>query len=149
MSDEEIIYQYYLKLNIKSRNEAIELLKKRDFDMLHQNYGHWYIQKENIVKLNSTSITDVIKELSNIKVQENESEPFLSCCFDEFETMFGTNTESSIEIISYIYTVMPFEKCKTLAKLHTNSSLWKLKNQPNSKGAELYRKIIYNESKQK
>lgn len=142
MTHEEIVYQYYLKSTTKSRNEAIELLKKRDFTLLHRNYIHWFDKKEKNVKLKSTKISDAIKELSNIKFEDNESEPVLSCCVEENEAIFGGNTESSIEITSYIYTIVPFEKCESLAKHYANGSLWKLKHQPNSKDAESCRKIL-------
>ena len=142
MTQEEIVYQHYLKSTTKSRNEAIELLKKRDFTTLHRNYIHWFDKKEKNVTLESTTISDVIKELSSIKFEDNESEPILSCCVEESEAMFGGNTESSIEITSYIYTIVPFEKCESLAKHYANSSLWKLKHQPNGKDAESCRKIL-------
>lgn len=142
MTQEEIVYQHYLKSTTKSRDEAIELLKKRDFTTLHRNYIHWFDKKEKNVKLESTTISDVIKELSSIKFEDNESEPILSCCVEESEGMFGGNTESSIEITSYIYTIVPFEKCESLAKHYANSSLWKLKHQPNGKDAESCRKIL-------
>ncbi len=142
MTQEEIVYQHYLKSTTKSRDEAIELLKKRNFTTLHRNYIHWFDKKEKNVKLKSTTISDVIKELSSIKFEDNESEPILSCCVEESEGMFGGNTESSIEITSYIYTIVPFEKCESLAKHYANSSLWKLKHQPNGKDAESCRKIL-------
>ena len=142
MTQEEIVYQHYLKSTTKSRNEAIELLKKRDFTTLHRNYIHWFDKKEKNVQLKSTKISDVIKELSSIKFEDNESEPVLSCCVQESEAMFGSNTESSIEITSYIYTIVPFEKCESLAKHYASSSLWKLKHQPNGKDAESCRKIL-------
>jgi hypothetical protein len=142
MTQEEIVYQYYLTSTTKSRNEAIELLKKRNFTLLHRNYIHWFDKKEKNVKLKSTKISDAIKELSNIKFEDNESEPVLSCCVEENEAMFGSNTESSIEITSYIYTIVPFEKCESLAKHYAKDSLWKLKHQPNGKDAESCRKIL-------
>ena len=142
MTQEDIVYQNYIKSTTKRRDEAIELLKKRDFTTLHRNYIHWFNKKEKNVKLKSTTISDVIKELSSIKFEDNESEPILSCCVEESEGMFGGNTESSIEITSYIYTIVPFEKCESLAKHYANSSLWKLKHQPNGKDAESCRKIL-------
>lgn len=142
MTQEEIVYQHYLKATTKSRNEAIELLKKRDFASLHRNYIHWFDKKEKNVKLKSTTISDVIKELSIVKFENNETEPFLSCCIEESEAMFGGNTESSIEITSYIYSIVPFEKCESLAKHYASSSLWKLKYQPDGKDAEACRKIL-------
>jgi hypothetical protein len=142
MTQEEIVYEYYLKSTTKSRNEAIELLKKRNFTLLHRNYIHWFDKKEKNVKLKSTKISDAIKELSNIKFEDNESEPVLSCCVEENEAMFGGNTESSIEITSFIYTIVPFEKCESLAKHYAKDSLWKLKHQPNGKDAESCRKIL-------
>jgi len=133
---EEILYQYYLKLNTISRNEAIELLKKRDFTSIYRNYFHWINKKEKRVKLKSTKISDVIKELANIKYQDNESEPTLSCWFEEEEGILGSNVESGIEIVSYIYTIVPFERCESSAKHSTKNSLWKLKYQPNGKDAK-------------
>ena len=56
MTQEEIVYQHYLKSTTKSRDEAIELLKKRDFTTLHRNYIHWFNKKEKNVKLKSTTI---------------------------------------------------------------------------------------------
>ena len=142
MTQEEIVYQYYLKATTKSRNEAIEILKKRNFTLLHRNYIHWFDKKEKNVKLNSTAISDVVKEIANTKYQDNESEPTLSCRVEEKEGMFGSDTESSIEITSYIYTIVPFEKCESLAKHYAKGSLWKLKHQPNGKDAESCRKIL-------
>lgn len=143
ITQEEIVYQYYLKITTKSRDEAIEFLKKRDFSSLHRNYIHWYDKKEKNVKLESDSISDVIKELANIKFEDNESEPFLSCCVEvDNDSMFGCNTESSIVITSYIYTIVGFEKCESLAKHFAKESLWKLKHQPNSKDAENCKKIL-------
>ena len=145
-NSEKIVYQhylkYFLKCTTKSRNEAIELLKKRDFITLNREYIHWFDKKERNVKLKSIKISDAIKELSKIKLKKNESEPFLSCCVESSESVFGGDTESSIEITSYIYTIVPFKKCKSLAKNYANSSLWKLKHQPNGKDAESCRKIL-------
>jgi hypothetical protein len=143
-TQEKIVYQYYLKITTKSRNEAIELLKKRNFIILHRNYNHWFNRKEKNVNLNSTSISNVIKELTKIKYKHNESEPVLSSYVKENENVFGNNIESSIEITSYIYTIVPFKKCKSLAKNYADSFLWKLKYQPNGKDAESYRKILNN-----
>ncbi len=142
-TQEEIVYQYYLKSAIESRNEAIELLGKRNFKALHRNYIHWFDKKEKNVKLKSTLISDVIKELAEIKFQENESEPTISTrvSYSE-EGVFGRDTESCIEITSYIYTIVPFEKCESNAKHYASGSLWKLKHQPNSKDAEACRKIL-------
>ncbi len=131
-TQEEIVYQYYLKSTTKSRNEAIELLEKRDFTALRRNYIHWFDTKEKNVKLKSNLISDVIKELAEIKYQANESEPTLS-----------SYVEEEIEITSYIYTIVPFEKCESLAKHYAKGSLWKLKHQPNGKDAESCRKILH------
>ena len=60
MTQEEIIYQYYLKQTTKSRNKAIEILKQRDFQTLHRNYAHWYDKKEKTVVLKTSSISAVI-----------------------------------------------------------------------------------------
>lgn len=138
MTQEDIVYQHYLKSTTKSRKEAIELLEKRDFTSLHRNYIHWFDKKEKNVKLKSTTISDVIKELSNIKWEDNESEPVLTCCVEENENIFDGN----IEITSYIYTIVPFQKCESLAKHYASVSLWKLKHQPNGKDAENCRKIL-------
>lgn len=143
MTQEEIIYEHYLKSTTKSRDEAIELLNKRDFTTLHRNYIHWFDKKEKVVKLESAPISDVIKELSKIKFQDNESEPIMSTCvLEREEGVFGRDTESYIEISSYIYTIVPYNKCESLAKHYASSSLWKLKHQPNGKDAEACRKIL-------
>ncbi len=136
MTQEEILYEYYLKSTTKSRNEAIELLKKRKFKLLNRHYMHWFDRKEKFVELKSTLISDVIKELSSIKFQENETEPHLS------SYVGNDDIETYIEITSYIYTIVPFEKCESLAKNYTNSSLWKLKHQPKGKDAIACQKII-------
>ncbi len=143
-TQQEIVYQYYLKSTTKSRNEAIDLLKKRDFTALHRNYIHWFDKKEKNLKLKSTLISDVVKELASIKYQDNESEPTLTFCVEEEEeSMFRSNPKSSIEITSYIYTIVPFEKCESLAKHYAKDSLWKLKHQPNGKDAKSCRKILH------
>jgi hypothetical protein len=136
MTQEEILYQHYLMITTKSRNEAIELLKKRDFSSLNRNYIHWFDKKEKNITLTSTKISDVIKELSNVKLKDNESEPHLSSWFE------SNTDEGSIEITSYLYYIVPFEKCESMAKHNTSNSLWKLKHQPNGNDAEATRKIL-------
>lgn len=136
MTQEEKIYEYYLKSNTKSRNEAIELLERREFDLLHRHYIHWFDKKEKFVELKSTLIGDVIKELSSIKFQENETEPHLS------SYVGNDDIETYIEITSYIYSIVPFEKCEILAKNYTKNSLWKLKHQPNGKDAIAIQKML-------
>jgi len=139
MTQEEILYQFYLKKNIEYRDEAIELLKQREFNSLHRNYGHWF-NKEIINKpLKSKKISDVVKELSNIKYKDNESEPTLTI---SVEDLFGCDSKSPIDITSYKYTIVPFEVCKSLAKSYTSSALWKLKYQPDGKEAKSYLNII-------
>lgn len=140
----KVLYEFYLKSYTKRRDEAIELLKKRNFNSLHRNYIHWFEKKQKIVELESTIISDVVKELGSIKYKDNETEPTLSCFVSQKEGVFGGgyDTESSIKITSYIYTIVPFEKCESLARNYANSSLWKMKYQPNSKDAEGYRKIL-------
>lgn len=144
ISQEEIVYQYFLKSTTKSRNEAIELLRKRDFITLHRNYIHWFDKKEKVVKLKSTSISDVIKELAEIKFQDNETEPSLCVSCETEENGFGSgiDIETEIGICSDIYTIVPFEKCESLAKHYASGSLWKLKHQPNGKDAERCREIL-------
>jgi len=143
MTQEEIVYQYYLKQTTKSRDKAIETLKKRDFQTLHRNYIHWFNKQEKNIRLISSSINDVISELSKVKYQDNETEPTLSpCILHEDEGLFGRDTESHIEVCSYIYTIVPYDKCESLAKHYTKSSLWKLNYQPKGKDAEACRKIL-------
>ena len=142
MTQEEIIYEHFLKSTTKSRNEAIELLAKRDFTTLNRNYIHWFDKKEKVVELKSTSISDVIKELSKIKFENNETEPTLSCCFTTDNNSQFSSDDSKIEICSYIYTIVEFSKCESLAKWCAKGSLWKLKYQPNGKDAEYCRKIL-------
>ena len=145
MTQEEIVYQYYLKQTTKNRDEAIELLKKRDFKTLQRNYNHWFDKKEKIIILKSSSIGDVINELSKVKYQDNETEPTLSICIsEEKDSVFRGDTESHIEICSYIYTIVPYDKCESLAKHSTKSSIWKMNYQPNGKDAKACRKIIKN-----
>lgn len=143
--DEKILYKHYLKSNTKSRNEAIELLKNRDFNTLRRNYIHWFERRERVRKLNSTAISDVILALSKVKYKVNESEPTLSVRLEYEEGFFGiSESESYIEIVSYIYTIVPFKKCRSLAKNCTSNALWKLKHQPNGRDAEACRKTILN-----
>lgn len=141
-NEEIVLYQYYLNLAINRRNEAIELLNKRDFISMERNYIHWFDKKEKNVALESTAIRDVVRELSRIRIEDNETEPFLSCCVTQNESMFGGDTESSLEITSYVYTIVPFEKCERHANNNTRSALWKLKYQPNGKDAAHYREIL-------
>jgi hypothetical protein len=142
MTHEEILFNYYLKYVTKSRNEAIKLLKERNFDLLNRNYLHWIDKQERSIELESTLLSEVIKELNNTVYQDNEGEPFLSCCIEEDESVFRGDTESSIKIISYIYNIVPFEKCESLARNYTNNAIWKIKHQPNGKDAKGYLDII-------
>jgi len=142
MTQEETLYQYYLKQTTKSRDEAINTLKKRDFQTLHRNYIHWFDTQEKNVSINSSKISDVIVELSKVTYQDNESEPIISTCVIEEEGVLGKGKESHIEICSYIYTIVLYDKCERLATHYAKSSLWKLNNQPTGKDAEACRKIL-------
>lgn len=138
MTDAEIVYQHYLKSTIKSRNEAIELLKTRNFTKLNSNYIHWFERKEKVVELKTRYISNLIKELSMIQVEDNESEPIISSQYQ-----FGNDdTEACLVATSYIYTIVPVERCESLARNCANSAIWKLINQPNGKDAESCRKIL-------
>jgi len=64
MSQEQILYDHYLKAAIKSRDEAIELLKNRNFDKLHYCYSHWFNKKQRSISLRSTLVSEVINNLS-------------------------------------------------------------------------------------
>jgi len=138
MTQEETLYQYYLKQATKSRDEAIDTLKKRDFQTLHRNYIHWFDTQEKNVSINSSKISDVIVELSKVTYQDNESEPIISTC----ECFLDKNVEPQIKICSYIYTIVLYDKCERLATHYAKNSLWKLNNQPTGKDAEACRKIL-------
>jgi len=142
MTPEEVVYQYYLAATTKSRNEAIELLKKRDFTTLHRNYIHWFNIKVKVLDLKSTLISEVIKELSEIEFQDNESEPRISTRISTKEWGLGTEDDPRIVITLDSYTIVPFEMCENLAKHYAKDSLFKLKHQPNGKDAEACRKIL-------
>lgn len=131
MTQEEILYDYFLKLYVKYRNEAIELLKIRNFKLLNLNYIHWFDKKEKIVNLDSSTISDVVTELLHIKVGDNESEPILT-----------TDDEDSIILVSYIYSIVPSDKCEIFAKNETKSAMFKLEHQPNGIDAERYKRVI-------
>lgn len=142
MSQEQILHDYYLNAAIKSRDEAIELLKNRNFDKLHYCYAHWFNKKQKTVSLQSTQISEVIKELSEITYQDNESEPVINVEVSTEDRGSSINTETKIVISSYIYTIVPIEKCEGIARNYTSSSLYKLKHQPNGKDANSYREIL-------
>lgn len=143
MTSEEIMYEFYLNSNTKSRNEAIELLAKRDFKTLSNKHVHWYSSKEKVVELKSILISDVAKELVQIKIEPNETEPMLECNFKiDDNTPFGSNVESKIVICSYLYTIVPFEKCESIAKSYTRTAMWKIKYQPNGNDTKRYLDII-------
>lgn len=137
MTSEEIMYEFYLNSNTKSRNEAIELLAKRDFTSLRNRGIHWHNVKEKVVELQSVLISDVAKELAEIKIEPNETEPILDCNFE-----VNNGVESKIVICSYLYTIVPFEKCESIAKSYTNTAMWKIKYQPNGKDTKRYLEII-------
>ncbi len=144
MTNEEILYEFYLNSTIQQRNKSIELLKNRDFITLNRECIHWFDKKEKVVELESTSISEVIKELAKIKNEPNETEPLLQCSIKEYhdESPFGRDTESKIVISSYLYTIVPYEKCESLAKSYTSTALWKIKHQPNGKDTKRYLEII-------
>jgi hypothetical protein len=150
MTHEEIIYEYYLNSCVKQREAAIEILAKRDFVSLRISSVHWYNVKEKVVELKSTLVSEAIKELATIKHEINETEPHLECSIKEYhdEGQFGRDTESNIVISSYLYTIVPYEKCESLAKSYTSTALWKIKYQPNGKDTKRYLEIIESKLKQ-
>ena len=142
MTNEEILYEYYLNAQIKRREEAIELFNKREFKALHNNYIHWFAKKEKVVDLKSTLVSEAIKELAEIKFEANETEPHLECNFEIKEGVFGSDVESKIVIVSYLYTISPYELCESLAKHYTSQAMYKIKHQPNGKDTKRYLDII-------
>jgi len=128
---------------MKSRNEAIELLTKRDFKALRDKHIHWHNVKEKVIDLKSTLVSEAIKELAEIKFEANETEPQLECSVTMGEDVpFGRDTESKIVICSYLYTIVPFEKCDSIAKSYTRTAMWKIKYQPNGNDTKRYLEII-------
>lgn len=143
MTNEEILYEYYLNSCKKQRENAIELLAKRDFQALRNNHIHWHNVKEKVVDLKSTLVSEAIKELAEIKFEANETEPQLECSVTMGEDVpFGRDTESKIVIVSYLYTISPYELCESLAKNYTSQAMYKIKYQANGKDTKRYLEII-------
>lgn len=136
-TDEEILYENYLAGYIAARNEAVALLNKRDFESLTRDYVHWIDVGVKQTQLESSSISDVIKELGKIesKVLPNETTPMV----------YGgalNEDESVIYAESAIYTIVGVAKCEKMAKSHTKTGLWKMKYQPNGRDAKGCMEII-------
>ena len=146
MTNEEILYSFYLNSNIKQRNEAIEYLNNRDFNSLVTKTVHYYNRKTKEIMLNSRIISEVIKELNLIKFDANETEPVLSTWNTEDGTPFS-NPQSGVLLESCIYTIVPEEKCHSLAKNYTSSAMWKIKYQPEGRDTKRYLEIIANYKK--
>ena len=58
MSDFDILYQHFLKNEIKNRDKAIELLEKRDFDKLQRYHVHYFTKKKKEMFLIETENDD-------------------------------------------------------------------------------------------
>jgi len=138
MTNEEILYDYYLNQSINSRNEAIELLKKRDFNKLYSNYFQYIDIASKEIELKSVYISDIIKELNNIVILDNETEPILISNYND------EHNETTIYCSSKIYTIRDLTRCENLAKHYTSSAIFKIKHQPNGKDTKSYEKIIDN-----
>jgi len=142
--DEQLLFQYFLDLYAKRRDEAAELLSKREFRTLRSDYSHWHDRKEKFVEIRSREISDVVKELSSISVQDNETDPVLSCRMhtDDTDSQFPESDEPAYGVLSYIYTIVPPGKCQNFAKNSTKVAIFKMKHQYGGKDAANYRSIL-------
>lgn len=137
-TDEEILYDYYLKINQASRDKAIKLLNERNFKELNDKHIHYFLKKENVIYLKSKLITEVIEELQLISsnIKPNETIPFVYTEIAEYQE------DATLYASSHLYSIEPPERCESLAKHYTSQALWKLKYQSSSKECERFRKII-------
>ena len=130
---ESVLYNYYLNSYLSNRNEAIELLKNKNFDELKREYS-WYITKKDFFQqLDSISINDVIEELKNFITPENCDTPRIESkkiYFDvENDSLYGNDFETIIAIEWYLYEIITIEKCESLAKHYAIDRMWRIKNQ--------------------
>lgn len=136
MNNYDILYKYYLALNVESREEARIMLEDRKFNALDRDNSYWIHKKSKTRELETNLLSDVIKELSSITLEPNESEPRIVSYFDE------EKEDTYIALCSYLYTIVDYKKCENIARSSAENSEWKIRNQPNGKDSLAALKII-------
>lgn len=123
---ENILYRYYLNEYIKDRNDAIKLLKNKNFNELRNEYSGYINKKEFSQQLDCILISDVINELQNFIAPENCDVPRI-----ETEKKYNNNGEfiTIIVITWYHYEIIEISKCESIAKHWASDNIWRIKNQ--------------------
>lgn len=130
----EKLLDYFIRNELVSRNEALQLLENRDFGTLCRDYVHYWKRTEKVTPVKSNSMSDVLAAIQAYVIAPNETEPYIFVENEEDETVTC--------IFSNVYEIEPESKCYSLANCWFKSAVWKLEHQPNGKDAIGYRKIL-------
>jgi hypothetical protein len=134
----EKLKKYYYDLCVKNRLSAIELLQKKKFKELYEDF-YIYVEREPKERLlKSIYKKDIISELNKIKTLKNESEPYLRIEIDT--TKLSDN--GKIYFKSFIYKIKDLKFCKGESERMYKNALFYLKKQPNSSQSKAIKSIL-------
>lgn len=139
----EVLFNHFLESETKKRNEAIELLKKKEFSTLRRNYVHYTIQKAKIIKINEgLTLNQLNEKIGKLKLLDNQSEYRLYSCLYSYIDKDKEYNETRIYLSSYVYTIENETLCINLANIMTKNILFKLEKQKNAKELDVYKKLL-------
>lgn len=142
----DIFYSYYLKEEIKRRNQAIDLYDLCDYESLRKNHIHYLKTENKQEEVINLSIDGLLLLLTRVKNELPKNTVFagLDVITDHKDEVFSTD-EEKIFITWIEYSVEDENKCSSLARCWANNAEFKMKHQPNGKDGkkaiELYNKL--------
>jgi hypothetical protein len=139
----ELFHPYFLRVQREIRDEAIQLLKDREFGKLRGvEYTHYLIINRHKKELKSSDLPSVIKELTQFKVGKNCETPYLSTTIIEDEGSVFSQQEVNIIIRWNEISIEPDLKCSLMARYAAENAAWKLKHQPDGKDGKAALKLL-------
>ena len=140
---EEILINYFASRWKETREKEILLIEQRDFEALRDSNWTKKTRVEEII--NERDVQQIIDrlQLALKNIAPNQTIPFIGTNVFQEEGQWAEE-DAEICLISYIFTIKPIEACERSAYHHTQSCLWKIKNQPNGKDTKRYLEIISN-----
>ncbi len=136
----DVLYKYYVDIEIKRRQEAVILLEKKEFSKLRNNYIHYLITKSGFKILGSNKLADVIEALACI----HDSLPVNSDYHHVYSFYNEDSEEKGLGVEWKEYSIETEGKCGRLAMHWAKDGAFKIEHQPNGKDAkgaiEIYEK---------
>ncbi len=123
--DYNLLFNYYLTKSMQKRQEAVKLLKERNFDELLKCYRPYFHRQERETTIHSLKLSDLITELQSIQIDENETEPIISVRYEQEEEQ-----EGNICLYSELYSIVKDSHCVNLARSEAQYDLTKMERQP-------------------